>query len=152
MKGCPFGGRPGGGADVVDVDRVDAQRFAPEPFHLLADVLVDPRDAEPAGEEARVEAAVDVAEAEGGVVEALGAVVGDFLEGFFAFEFGFGDLEPGFQLGGFGAAARGDGAVRGGFVDHPRGELDEGGFVGGFLLGDVGGEVLGELGVAEVVY
>lgn len=152
VQGCPLRGRPGGGADVLDVHRVHAQGFAPQPFHLLADVLVHPRDAEPAGEEARVEAAVDVAEAEGGVVETLGpAGVGDFLEGFFAFEFGLGDLEPGFQLGGFGAAARGDGAVRGGFVDHSRGELDQGGFVGGFLLGDVGGEVLGELGVAEVV-
>lgn len=152
MAGRPFGGRPGGGADVVDMDGIHAQRFAPQPFHLLADVLVHPRDAEPAGEEARVEAAVDVAEAEGRVVEALRAAsVGDLLEGFFAFELGLGDLEPGFQLGGFGAAARGDGAVRGGFVDHARGELDQGGFVGGFLLGDVGGEVLGELGVAEVV-
>lgn len=96
MTGCPLRGGPGGGADVVDVDGVDPERLAPEPFHLFADVLVDSRYAEPAGEEAGVEAAVDVAEAEGGVVESLGAIVGDFFEGFFAFEFGFGDLEPGF--------------------------------------------------------
>lgn len=40
-RGAPLGRGPGGRADVLDVDGVDAEVFAPEPFHFLALSLID---------------------------------------------------------------------------------------------------------------
>jgi len=57
----------------------------------------------------------------------------------------FCELEPGFQGGGLGAAARGDGGGGGRLVDHTGGELDEG---GGTAAGAFAGEGQGEGGAA----
>ncbi len=43
--GSPFSGGPCGRADIVDMHGVDAEAGAPEPFHLLLQLLVHPREA-----------------------------------------------------------------------------------------------------------
>ena len=113
----------------------------------MAEALIHPCQAQSTGEEADVVAPVYMAEAERGVSEALSS--GESFESLFGGEFGFGNLEPGFEGSGLGAATRGDDGGGWGFVHHARAEFDQGGFE--TLLGAVFGEVDAQLRIAEII-
>ena len=136
---APLGGGPGGAAHIVHVDGVDAEVFAPEPFHLVALGFVDSRQTEPSGQKSDIIRPVDVRKAQYGVPQPVR--LDHFLQLFFGFEFVLCYLGPRFHWGVFFAAAGGAGGGGRGLVDHARAALAQG---GGLAAGALAGEVEGE--------
>ncbi|KAL8954522.1 MAG: hypothetical protein Q9193_007207, partial [Seirophora villosa] len=84
-RSAPFSSREGGGADVVDVDGVNAEILGPEPLHLLAFALVHFRQTQAACEKAHVVGPIDVAKSEDSIPQSC--AFAQLLEFFFGGEF-----------------------------------------------------------------
>jgi hypothetical protein len=123
-----LGRHPHGRGHILDMHRVGAQIFVPQPLHLALLALEDAGQTQRCSEKIMCVRTVDVGQAQHAQIQAvhLGQI-------FLGLELPFGQAQPWFELCGLGIGRRR------GFVDHAGGQLDKDADLAARGLGTDGG-------------